>query len=57
MVITMKNIQEVNVLRMEEMVQFLIRIVGKTNERMVELEERIRELESGYYVQQKMMEK
>lgn len=57
MVITMKNIQEVNVLRMEEMVQFLIRIVGKTNERMVELEERIRELEAGYFMQQKMMEK
>lgn len=53
----MKNIQEVNVLRMEEMVQFLIRIVGKTNERMVEMEERIRELESGYYLQQKMLEK
>ncbi len=31
--------------QLEEMVQFLIRILGKTNEKIVELEERLRRLE------------
>ncbi|MCU9599746.1 hypothetical protein [Pallidibacillus thermolactis] len=31
--------------QLEEMVQLLIRILGKTNEKIVELEERLRRLE------------
>jgi hypothetical protein len=31
--------------QLEEMVQFLIRILGKTNEKIVELEEKLRRLE------------
>lgn len=35
-----------NSIRLEEMVEFLIRIVGKSNEKLSQMEERIKELET-----------
>jgi|GEM_PF-4909311 len=51
----METIPNANLLQLEEMVQFLIRLVGKTNEKVSELERRIKELETEIYVQQGIM--